>query len=230
MIRHRFIRRLARARSGVAMIEFAVTLPFLLMAGLWGAELASFTHANMRIGQIAVQIADNGSRIGDTSTLQDRRIYESDLNDLIYGAHVHGGDSLKIYEHGRIFISSLEVKPDTNDTQWIHWQRCRGLLKVNSSFGKAGDTLGTTGMGPAGQEVQAVEGDAVIFVEIVYEYQPLVTNKFIGKSQIRTHAAFTVRDDRDLTQIYQRNPSSPDPIQDCATYSGTPVVSGDTVS
>lgn len=225
------IRRFVRDGSGVAAIEFALAAPFLLTAGLWGAELANFTVAHMRVGQLAVHIADNGSRIGDTSTLQDRKIYESDISDLIYGAHVQGGKGLEIYEHGRVIISSLEVDADTGN-QYIHWQRCRGAKNYPSSYGVEGDGLSTViaGMGPAGQEVQAQPGDAVIFVEIRYEYQPLVTTRFIGKSEIRATAAFTVRDDRDLSQIFQRDASNPDSVQDCNTYKGTPTIKGASVS
>ena len=68
------LRRLARNRSGVAMTEFALGAPFLLMAGLWGTEMANYALVNMKIGQLAVHIADNASRIGDTSMLQDRKI------------------------------------------------------------------------------------------------------------------------------------------------------------
>lgn len=220
--------QLVRDRSGVAITEFALALPFLLFAGLGGAELASYTHAHMKVSQVAMQIADNGSRIGDTSTLQDRKIYESDINDLIYGAHIQAG-GLDLYGHGRVIISSLEVDPDTGN-QYIHWQRCRGARKVDSSYGLAGDNLGTTGMGPKGNEVKAEPGDAVIFVEIVYEYQPMIANTFMGKSLISTTTAFTVRDDRDLSQVYQRNSGSPDPVQRCDIYSGAPTVSGKTVS
>ena len=76
------LRRLLRHKSGVAMTEFALGAPFLLTAGLWGTEEANYALVNMKIGQLAVHIADNASRIGDTSTLQDRKIYESDLNDV----------------------------------------------------------------------------------------------------------------------------------------------------
>jgi hypothetical protein len=219
---------LSRDQSGVAMTEFAIALPFLLTAGLWGAELANFTHANMRVGQIAMQIADNGSRVGDTSTLQDRKIFESDINDLIYGAHLHGGKAFNLYDNGRVIISSLQVDAKSGD-QYIDWQRCRGALKRNSAYGNAGKKLGSTGIGPVGNEVQAQPGDAVIFVEVFYSYRPLVTQKFVGNTEIRTHAAFTVRDDRDISQIYQRDPKSPDPVHGCNAYTGTPTLSGDTV-
>ncbi len=73
------------------MTEFALGAPFLLTAGLWGMELANFAVTNMQVGQLTVHIADNGSRIGDTSTLTDRKIYEADINDIFIGAAVQSG-------------------------------------------------------------------------------------------------------------------------------------------
>lgn len=222
----RTLRRLLRHRSGVAMTEFALGAPFLLTAGLWGTEAANFALTNMKIGQLAVHIADNASRIGDTSTLQNRKIYESDLNDVFFGAQIQGGAGIDLYNNGRVIISSLEVDAATG-RQYIHWQRCRGAKTVNSTYGGEGDGLGATipGMGPAGEEVVAQQDDAVIFVEINYTYQPLVSARFIGTPDIHTIASFNVRDSRDLTQIYQRNAASPDDTQDCAAFTGAMSVS-----
>lgn len=219
----RTIRRLLRHRSGVAMTEFALGAPFLLMAGLWGTELANYALINMKIGQLAVHIADNASRVGDTSTLQNRRIYESDINDLIVGAQLQAGD-IGLYNNGRVIISSLEVNADGE--QYIHWQRCRGARNVPSTYGDEGDVL-TNGMGPEGEEVMAQEGDGVVFVEVRYTYQPLIANRFITNREIRSLASFTVRDSRDLSQIYQRDNSSPDAIQRCSVHSGDVVVGKD---
>ena len=215
------IRRLLGNRSGVAMTEFAIGAAFLLTAGLWGAKLANFALVNMKIGQLAVHFADNASRIGDTATLQDRKIYEGDINDLIFGAQIQAGKSLSFYDHGRVIISSVEV--DSNGLQYIHWQRCRGLRPYNSSYGVEGDRIGA-GMGPAGEEVSAEPDDAVIFVEVTYDYQPLISSRFIGDTKIKSISSFTVRDDRDLSQIYQRDPNNPDPVQSCNQHSGTPTV------
>lgn len=218
-------RRLRRDRSGVAMIEFALGAPFLLMAGLWGAEQANYALVTMRISQLAEHVADNASRIGDTSTLQNRRIYESDINEVIYGAQLQGGMGLDLYENGRVIISSVQVSPAGN--QYIDWQRCRGAKKVNSDYGSEGADLGTDGIGPEGEEVLAMEDDALIFVELDYTYQPLISDKFMGSLDIHAIASFTVRDDRDLSQIYQRDPSSPDPIQTCGSFKGRAVVGKD---
>lgn len=215
------LRALARSRSGVAMTEFALSLPLLLMTGLWGTEEAHLAITHMRINQLAIHIADNASRIGDTSNLESRKIYERDINDLLQGAAIQSG-SLDFFNHGRAIISSLEVNED--DEQYIHWQRCRGSKAWVSHYGEQGDVLPDTspGMGPAGAEVLALPGGAVIFVELVYDYEPLIDVPFSQGQQIKAVASFMVRDKRDLSQVYQRDPSNPDPVADCTapTFGG----------
>lgn len=212
------LRGLLRNRSGVAMVEFALGAPFLLTAGLWGTEMANYALVNMKVSQLAIHIADNASRVGDTSTLQNRRIYESDVNDVIYGAQVQAG-KLGLYDNGRVVISSLEVDAES-DNQYIHWQRCRGLKNYAPAYGNEGDDLGSAGMGPPDEQVIAEPGDAVIFVELSYTYQPLVSAQFLGSLDIYSVASFTVRDNRDLSQIYQRDAGSPDPVQGCNLHTG----------
>lgn len=207
--------RLRKDRSGVAMTEAALILPFFLGAGLWGIELANFSLTTMKVGQVAVQIADNASRIGDTSTLENRKIYEADINDLLLGAQLQGGKGMDLYDHGRVIVSSLEVNPSGN--QYIHWQRCMGTDKLTSSYGKQGDVV-TSGMGPKGREVTAISGEAVIFVEIRYQYQPLVSDAFIKEKTIRSISSFTVRASRDLSQVYQVNAAKPDPQYTCEKF------------
>ena len=222
------LQRLAVSRSGVAATEFAIVLPFLLGVGLMGLEVANRTIVQMQVSQLASHIADNASRIGDTSTLQNRKIYESDLNDLFRGAEIQGGARIGLFENGRVIISSLEVVPDTEDEQYIHWQRCLGAKNHTSSDGVEGDGLdgGLPGMGPAGEEVWAFPDEAVIFVEIVYDYQSVVGETFGFSGEVTATASFTVRDDRDLTQIYQRDPGDPDPVASCGVYGGSPGVIG----
>ena len=204
---------LRASRSGVVMTEFA------LSAGLWGVETANMAVTHMRVSQLTIHVADNASRIGDTSTLQDRKIYESDLNDLLLGANIQSGKQLDFFAHGRITISSLEVRDDATNRQYIHWQRCKGKLVSAPAYGREGDTV-AVGMGPAGQEISANPGEAVIYVEAAYQYQPLVPIAFFSATTIRSTSAFIVRDDRDLTQIYQRDPSSPDAVSRCTINDG----------
>ena len=147
------LRKLRGSVSGVAMTEFALSLPLLLTAGLWGVETANLALVHMQVSQVASHIADNGARIGDTSTLEERKIYEADVNDLLLGANIQAGGSLDFFEHGRAIVSSLEVDPD-DERQYIHWQRCKGVKIATSSYGAEDDHL-VGGMGPTGEEVAA---------------------------------------------------------------------------
>ena len=224
MTARRLLTRLLAAQSGVAATEFAIVLPFLLATGLMGLEVANRAVVQMQVSQLAMHIADNASRIGDTSTLQNRKIYEDDLNDLFRGADIQAGGRVDLFEKGRVIISSLEVVPETEDRQYIHWQRCLGTKNHISSYGLEGDGLNgdLPGMGPAGEEVWAFPDEAVMFVEISYDYDSLVGDTFGFSNQVTATASFTVRDDRDLTQIYQRNPDDPDPVASCTVFVSAP--------
>lgn len=225
-----FLQRLARQTSGVAMTEFALTFPFILGVGLMGLEVANRVMVEMKVSQLAAQIADNAARIGEQGVLEDRKIYEGDINDLFFGAHLQGGDSIDLYQNGRVILSSLEVVPGTDDQQYIHWQRCAGTALYSSAYGVEGDGAASDnlpGMGPVGEEVFAFNEEAVMFVEIRYDYQPLIGAPLtFDDGDIHVIASFTVREDRDLTQIYQRDSSDPDPVADCSTYGGIGAISG----
>lgn len=216
----RHLYRLAADRSGVAMVEFTLAMPLLLAAGLWGVETVNLTVAELKVGQLAIHIADNASRIGDTSTLEDRKIYESDINDLMRGADVQAGSAFGFFTNGRAVVSSLEVDPGSGD-QFIHWQRCKGLKQFSSVYGSEGTGLGggLDGLEVGGKQITADVGDAVIVVEVSFDYQPLISGYFAPTTEIKSTAAFNVRDSRDLSQIYQRDEGSPDAISDCDTYS-----------
>lgn len=217
------LRRCVRDTAGLAATEFALITPVLLGLGLAGLEVANRAIVQMKINQLAVHIADNASRIGDQSQLENRRIYEADIQDLFFGAEMQAGSDLELYQRGRVIISSQEVVPGTEDDQYIHWQRCMGFKAYASRYGNEGDGLegAFRGMGPPGEEVIAFADEAVIFVEIAYDYEPLIGDPFGMPATLFATASFTVRDDRDLSQIYQRDPSTPDPVADCDTYGAT---------
>ena len=213
---------LRRDRSGLAVVELALSLPFLLGLGLVGFEIANLTIVTMRVSRLAEHVADNASRIGDTSALQNRKIYEGDINDLFFGADMQGGERLDFYENGRIILSSLEVTEDEAQSQYIHWQRCKGKLDWKSTYGDEGDGRDGSldGMGPEDTKVSALPGEAVMFVEVAYRYQPLVSERIVPAKMVQSTSAFTVRVSRDLSQIYQRDPRSPAPRATCDRFDG----------
>ena len=215
------LRRMLRDSSAVAMTEFALATPLVLTLGLWGLETANLAITHMRVSQAAMHLADNASRIGETSSLTRRKIYEDDINDFFLGSNYQAGEAIDLYEFGRVIISSLQVEEGTDMQQYIAWQRCKGRGQFQSDYGVQDTGKGDPsfqGMGPVGEEVFALKGEAVMFVEISYEYQPIVTDAFLTSREIKASSAYTVRADRDLSQIYQRDADNPDDIARCDVY------------
>jgi hypothetical protein len=210
-----FFRRaisIGRCESGLAMIEFALALPVLLTLCLFGLETANYAMAHLRVSNIAVLAADNAARVRDS-------IDEADVIEVLIGAKMTG-DGIDFAQNGRIILSDLEETP-TGSKQWIRWQRCDGAMNVTSSYGRpltasgtpivnateiyATDRIATsaspsspamatmTAMGPPANQITAQAGTAVMMVEVVYQYQPIIPNSFLSGRIIRYESAFNVR-------------------------------------
>lgn len=218
----RFLTSLRRDRRGLALVEFAITLPVILLLGYGGIEMVNFIVANMRVSQIAMTVADNAARVRTS-------IDEADIDDIMIGAKKIG-ESIGFAANGRIILSDLEQRTNTTGTgstgvvtaanpngyrQWIRWQRCAGALNVTSSYGFPLNASGAAvtnlddttnadhgavetrsiidGMGPTGNQIAAYTGTALMVVEVVYTYQPIVPIDFFGTKTIRRVQAFNVR-------------------------------------
>jgi hypothetical protein len=208
------LRNLKQDVSGLAMVEFAFAAPLVLGMGMLGTDTAALVIAHLQVSQVAMQLADNASRVGDDSSLVARRVFESDIIDTLLGAEKLG-ENIGIYQQGRVIISSLQR--NAQGGQWISWQRCRGAKNYNSSFGVEGaGATGTSfpGMGVPGRYITASEGTAVMFVEVAYDYRSITPMNLFNNQQIVYTAAYNVRDNRDLSQIYPGGP-----VARCSTYS-----------
>lgn len=193
-----FAGRLRDDKRAVSFVEFALILPIIITLGFYGAELAFMATVNMQIGQLASSVADNASRLGQTdNSAVTPTISETLVDSVMTGALVEGA-GIKFESSGRIILSSLEVD-DATGRQYIHWQRCRGNLKVVSKYGAAGAGLtGTKLNGMGNPAITANSKSAVMFVEVYYTYQPLFGTMFVGTPNFRREAAFIIRDDRNL--------------------------------
>jgi Flp pilus assembly protein TadG len=191
-------RRLRRDRRGLALMEFAIVLPALVLLCLGGMEIANYVTTKMRMSQIALQIADNAARIGSGSPLAAKTITENDVNDLFIGAQTASG-KLNLRENGRVVLSDLEpqANPNTTSKYKIAWQRCYGAKVHPSTYGNAGAT-NLAGMGPVGRLVTAQDDNATMFVEVYYVYKPIVGLTWTPATEMVEIASMAVRDRRDL--------------------------------
>ncbi|MBW4329322.1 pilus assembly protein [Stakelama sp. CBK3Z-3] len=185
---------LAREKRGLALIEFAFSLPILLGVALMGIETAHYAIAMMRVNQISTSVADNVARVRDSIT-------EADVNEALLSANLIG-DSIDFGERGRVVVSSVSPNGKTGSTagQWIRWQRCMGALNVTQSKPQYGDegTGKNNGalqyMGSSKNRITAADDVDMIFVEVTYQYKPVVGSQIIGEPILRSEASYTVRE------------------------------------
>ena len=186
------LKKIRECESGVALIEFALSLPIFVFAVMGGMELAWEAITRQQIQKIAATTADNAARVRGV-------IDETDIHEIITAARLNGED-LELEERGRLIISSFQRNSD-NDGNWIRWQRCFGDMEHESQYGEQGD-------GRRDDSIQGLNGDpdmnpppgvALMVAEIVYKHKPLITDKYFGERTFRYQTAFIVRDRNDLS-------------------------------
>ncbi len=227
------VARLRRDRSGLALLEFALSAPIVLTLGLGGIEVGNQALVHMKLSQIALNLADNASRVGSLSSTNIETMREGDINDVLQAARLQG-NAINLTTNGRVIVSSLENVRQSYDTaavQRIHWQRCIGKKSgtgYDSTYGTTPSTAGTSdnvadagtatpnGMGETGAKVSAPVGSGLMFVEINYLYQPLVMYWAISPVRMRYTASLIVRNNRDFKQIY--NPLNSASKSTCNLY------------
>lgn len=213
-----FARRLRDDNSGLALVEFAVSLPFFMGLTVGGVELANYASVTMQLNQIAIHTADNAARMGENSALSARRISELNINDVfegtlregdrvaLAGAHgyvdpVNGQQSIR--GNARIILSSVEmVTPIVGGIPRyrIRWQRCAGSAdQYQSSYGDTTSTPTLDGFGPVGKKVRPLQTSAIMLVELQYYYQPKIVNGFakLTDRTVSQTSSMIVREQRD---------------------------------
>jgi hypothetical protein len=198
-----FLGRLRRNQSGLALTEFAMSIPIFTGLGMFGTETAYRAVAQMQVSQAALALADNASRLGQVgNTGIQPTIQESDIVETLVGTRLQTRN-LDLLENGRVILSSLEFRriaaEGNREQQFIRWQRCKGMRNYTSKYAAGINTTNSsfTGVGQNGS-VKATEGTAVMFVEIQYAYQPLFGELFANGVIINQEAAFNIRDERNL--------------------------------
>ncbi|HQS69783.1 MAG: hypothetical protein B7Y36_06900 [Novosphingobium sp. 28-62-57] len=196
------LRSLARNTDAVSVMEFALVLPLFMTLGMYGAEIAWLNATALEVSQVAVSMADNASRIGQTDNSGvTPTISSADVESVLDGA-LEEGASANLEDNGRVILSSLEGHPVTGK-QYIHWQQCKGKGKQESKKGKADPSGGllsslVNGLTMGGKTIRAPNGGAVMVAEVWYEYKGLFGTLFIDKIMLHEEAAVIARDDRSV--------------------------------
>jgi hypothetical protein len=210
--------KLRRDQSGLALVEFAVSLPFFMGLTISGVEMANYASVVMQINQITIHTADGAARMGQNSLLAVRPIDEALINDVFEGT-LREGDRIalagkhiytdpktnldSIRGNARIILSSIETDTThtpANPKYRIRWQRCAGSSSIyKSSYGTPSSPATSKGIGPSDRPIKPPEGNAVMMAEVRYFFQPLILNGFskLTDRTISQVSSMIVREKRD---------------------------------
>jgi Flp pilus assembly protein TadG len=156
----------ARACQGVAgnvAVEFALTLPVLMLLMLGSAEMARFVILHQKVDRVAVTTSDLVSRA--------ETIKESELDDIFEAAELVA-QPFDLPNLGVVIVSAIINEDGTGPT--IAWQRSgAGTASHASQIGTEGGAATLSG------DFEVREGETAIIAEVFYDFEPFLSELIV---------------------------------------------------
>jgi Flp pilus assembly protein TadG len=160
--------RLRDARAGVGVagnvaVEFALTLPVLLLLMLGSAEMARFVILHQKVDRVAVTTSDLVSRA--------ETIKESELDD-IFAAAEFVAQPFDLPGLGIVIVSAI-TNEDGSGAR-VAWQRSGGGFASHTS------QIGTQGgAATLSADFEVREGETAIIAEVFYDFEPFLSELIV---------------------------------------------------
>jgi Flp pilus assembly protein TadG len=166
------LRRLRGDQHGVSIIEFALTLPMLVLVGAGGIELINYILANQKIERIASITADNVAR----NTLAPS---ERSFTDTFAGVNEIAAP-FDFDPNGRVMMTGvIGVAQNSVVVGKVVWQRCSGQLPgITSAVGSQAADVTKWAEGPDAvlpSNITLLQNQLVIITEVAYRYDPMIS-------------------------------------------------------
>lgn len=176
------LRKLWRDKSGVAAIEFALLLPFLLVLFIGCLEVTFKIWSTQKAEKLAVTLADVIAQSQEV-TVADLQSLVSSI-DKIMEPFPFGND-------GVVFISSVYLPQAEEDAEpgdpVVNWQYKKGTFSATSQIGVENSTATL----PNGFDLN--ERDNVIVAEVFYKYTPIAPGVMFDEDIVYRRAFFKPR-------------------------------------
>jgi Flp pilus assembly protein TadG len=195
-----FLRRFGGDRNGVAAVEFAIILPFMLTLYLGGTELGDGMSVQFKVTLAARTVADLTSQCGNTAsggqycdTAEGLAIDSNSMNQILGAAST----VMAPYSTRNMVVTVSELTfTGGNATATVVW---------SASTSGSGRSTGSSYPLPAAmQSLQSGTTYYLILGEVTYPYTPSLGYVITGTINMYQNALF-----------FPRNSS-------CVQYSGTP--------
>jgi Flp pilus assembly protein TadG len=170
-------RRLTHDQQGVAYLEFAISLPFLMALFLGSVEVTRYIIIAQKVEKSSVTISD--------VVAQSETITDTQLDQLIAAV----GEVMQPYsfgDNGYVIITSV-TRAQGAANPVVNWQYHSGGWTHPSLVGSPS----TVASLPNGLTLN--ERDTVIIAEVYYDFQPLLVNSVITGQQLYKVAIFKPR-------------------------------------
>lgn len=177
----RMRRRLRSLRddiAGMALIEFAYTLPIFLGFGLVGMEFTNVVLANQKTERIASTVADQiaSNQIPPT---------ERQIGDM-FTAIEQIAEPFEFGAGGVVIITGVVGIYDADDDEVqnkVAWQRCSASDELESTVGE--EWTGTIDIADGPEvtlpgDVELGQNQMVIVSEVVFPYQEIISQGIVG--------------------------------------------------
>jgi hypothetical protein len=170
-----------RNEKGVAAMEFAMLIPFLLLLFAGSIEVTFKIWSAQKAEKLAVTLAD--------VIAQSQTVSLADLDSLT-GAVDKIMDPFSFSGSGVVIISSVYVAEDETDPK-VNWQYVSDdrptpdpdagdppLFDANSEIGQTGDDANMP------DDFTLAPRDNVIVAEVFYEYKPILPGLLFGQNAL----------------------------------------------
>jgi len=168
------LRRLRKDTRGVAFIEFALSLPLLMILMTGGIEMGNLVLIKIRTERLARTLSDMVAR--ESGTLDG--MSERELNDVLFAA-VRNNPGLSLDKDGRIVVTAVLGVDANNDgvpeRNAIQWQRFVGKY---TAAPVAVGCWKTTTAATLPRARQLVSNEPIYHVQVTQKYQPLLVVLF----------------------------------------------------
>lgn len=209
----RFIQRFLGAKHGLAFMEFAFVLPFLLLLVFGGIELTRFMLVIQKVDKSAYAMADLvGQLTPATAARQDGEIDIDEVNNVVFRQFQALMDPYDASTNGSVIISSIRRERDVtrikwqiatqggyNDEQTLSIVSRLPPAKVNSRNLELRDRA-TSFTGEEAAQINSMLGyENMIVSEVFFRYRPILANVLSG-----LRLPFTLGETTLVRRIYAR--------------------------
>lgn len=171
------LRELRQDVSGLALIEFAYTLPIFVGFGLVGIEYANVVLAHQKAERIAATIADQtASNQVPPNERQIRDMFEA--VELI-------ASPFDFNDNGNVIVTAVVGVRDLDDDEVqnkIAWQRCRVKDSFESTIGEEWTGSDDVAEGPEVElpnDIQLTQNQMVVVAEVFFPYDEIISAEIV---------------------------------------------------